>query len=84
MAQQDTDLTEEFEFYLGHQDELVRQYAGRYIVIKGRTVLGDYASEADAIRETSRDHELGTFIVQKCEAGTEAHTQVFHSRVAFV
>ena len=84
MSETHAGLAEEFEFYLNHQDELVKEYAGKYIVIKDRKVLGAYGSEAEAIRETTREHTLGTFIVQKCEAGNEAYTQVFHSRVAFV
>jgi hypothetical protein len=79
-----TNLEEDFRFYLNHQDELVKEYAGKYIVIKDRKVLGAYASETEAIQETTREHALGTFIVQKCEAGDEAYTQIFHSRVAFV
>jgi len=85
MPEKDThDLAEQFDFYLSNQAELVKQYDGKYIVIKDRKVLGAYDSEAEAIRETTLHHELGTFIVQKCQTGDEAHTQVFHSRVAFV
>ena len=84
VPERDANLRQQFEYYLSHQEELVRQFDGKYIVIKDGRVLGAYASEAEAIRETTRDHELGTFIVQKCEAGNEAHTQVFHSRVVFV
>ena len=83
MAEKDAGLEEQFNFYLANQEELVKQYGGRYIVIKDRKVIGAYDSEAEAIKETSRDHELGTFIVQKCEAGDDAYTEVFHSRVAF-
>ena len=32
---------------------------------------------------SSEKHEMGTFLVQKCEPGTESYTQVFHSLVAF-
>jgi len=84
MSGKDTALAEQFDFYLENQEELVKQYDGKYIVIKDRKVLGAYDSEAQAIRETTREHALGTFIVQKCEAGSEAYTQTFHSRVAFV
>ena len=84
MPEKDADLGEQFDFYLDNQEELVKKYDGKYIVIKDRKVLGAYDSEAEAIRETTRDHKLGTFIVQKCQAGDEAHTQVFHSRAAFV
>ena len=76
-------LKQEFEYYLEHQKEMVEQYDGKFIVIKDKTVIGVYDQELEAIKETTKEHELGTFLVQKIEAGTDAHTQTFHSRVAF-
>jgi hypothetical protein len=76
-------LKKEFEYYLKHQDELVAKYNGKVIVIKDCKILGSYATELEAIRETTKTHELGTFLVQKCEPGSESYTQTFHSRVAF-
>lgn len=76
-------LEKEFKYYLAHQDELVAKYNGRFIVIKGEAVVGDYPTELDAIRETQKSHALGTFLVQKCEPGNQGYTQTFHSRVVF-
>jgi hypothetical protein len=76
-------LEKEFKFFLERHSDLVKKYNGRFVVIKGGQVIGDYANETDAIRETIKDHELGTFLVQKCEPGSESYTQTFHSRVAF-
>jgi hypothetical protein len=76
-------LEKEFDYYLKHQEELVSRYDGRFIVIKDGRVIGDYADELEAVRQTSKDHEMGTFLVQKCGAGTENYTQSFHSRVSF-
>ena len=76
-------LKKEFEFYLANQAELVKQYNGRFVVIKDCKVIGDYDSQSTAIAETQKMHDLGTFLVQKVEPGTAAYTQTFHSRVAF-
>lgn len=76
-------LEKEFEFYLANQNELVKKYNGKYIVIKNCTVIGAYDSESEAIAKTSKEHPLGTFLVQKCEPGAESYTQTYHSRVAF-
>jgi hypothetical protein len=76
-------LEREFEYYLKHQDELVKQYNGKFVVIKDDKVLGAYDDEVQAVKQTSQHHEMGTFLVQKCEPGTESYTQVFHSLVAF-
>lgn len=76
-------LEKEFKYYLEHQDELVKQYNGRVIVIKDNEILGDFESEIDAIAEISKTHKIGTFLVQKCTPGEDEYTHTFHSRVAF-
>ena len=76
-------LEKEFQYYLDHQKELVKQYKGRFIVIKNAQVLGAFDTELEAIQETTKKHELGTFLVQKCEAGKESYTQQYHSRAVF-
>ena len=76
-------LKKEFQYYLEHQNELVKQYNGKFIVIKDNEVIGAYDSELEAVTETSKQHELGTFLVQKCEPGTSSYTQTYHSRAIF-
>lgn len=74
-------LEKDFEYYLEHQDELVRKYNGRYVVIKNQEVLDAYDDIETAVNETAKNHELGTFLVQRCSPGKEDYTQTFHSRV---
>ncbi len=81
MAEQ---LKKEFEYYLEHQDELVKQYNGKVIVMKDCQIRGAYDSDIEAVEKASKEFELGTFLVQKCEPGTESYTETYHSRVAFV
>jgi hypothetical protein len=76
-------LKKEFQFYLDHQQELLEKYRGKYVVIKGARVVGSHDTEMEAILETSKEHQLGSFLVQKCEPGSESYTQTYHSRVAF-
>jgi len=76
-------LDKEFKYYLDHQEELVKKYNEKYIVIKDEVILGAYDSEADAYFETLKTLELGTFLIQYCVAGDESHTATFHSRVIF-
>jgi hypothetical protein len=75
-------LQSEFEYYLAHQDELVQKYGGKVIVIKDHAVIGVYDSDIQAVTETVKEHELGTFLVQACEPGRNSYRQTFHSRVA--
>jgi hypothetical protein len=75
-------LEKEFEYYLKNQDDLVEKYNGKFIVIKDRHVIGAFDSEWEAVEETKKEYELGTFLVQKCEPGRDSYTQTYHSRVA--
>jgi len=77
-------LEKEFRYYLQNQAKFLELYKNKYLVIKGEEVLGAYDSEMQAIKETTKTHELGTFLVQQCEPGSGNYTQTFHSRVAFV
>lgn len=76
-------LEREFNYYRAHQEELVRLYKGKFVVIFDNQVLGAFDTEMDAIREISPKYPLGTFLVQKCEQDNDSLTQMFHSRVLF-
>ena len=78
-----SNLREEFQYYLDNQDRLVEEYGGKVIVIKDSKVIGVFDSDLEAIEEVSKEHELGTFLVQKCEAGPDSYLLTYHSRVAF-
>lgn len=76
-------LEKEFQFYLDNQDELVKKYDGKFIVIKDSKVLGVYDDELTAITETEQSEKIGTFLVQKVSEGESEYTQTFHSRAVF-
>ena len=76
-------LEKEFKYYLDHQDELVKKYNGKFLVIKDCKVIGIFDTELEAIEKTTEKHKLGTFLVQKCEPGSDSYTQTYHSRVSF-
>ncbi|RJP35579.1 MAG: hypothetical protein C4527_00035 [Candidatus Omnitrophota bacterium] len=76
-------LDREFQYYLDNQDNLVQQYNGNHIVIKNCKVIGVYENELEAMEETSKKEEIGSFLIQKFEPGVESYTQSFHSRVSF-
>ena len=78
------ELEKEFDYYLEHQGELVKKHNGKFIVIKDCQVIGAYDSELEAVEKTAEKYELGTFLVQKCEPGSQAYTATYHSRIALV
>ena len=76
---QDRDLLSEYYFYRAHQKDFLEQYEGMVVVIKNHQVLGTYETELDAVTETCKSHELGTFLVQAVTEGEDAYTTTFHS-----
>ncbi len=74
-------LEKEFKYYLKNQDDFLKKFNGRFIVIKNNKVLGDYSSEIEALSETRKSHEVGTFLIQHCTPGNNAYTETYHSRV---
>jgi len=75
-------LDQEFKYYLDHQQELLLQYEGKYLVIIGNTIVGAYKTLNEAYFESKAKYDLGTFLVQKCSSGERDYTLHFHSRVA--
>lgn len=67
-------LLREFQYYEEHLAEFVEQYNGKVIVIKNFKVLGAYDSDLEAVTETAKDHEMGTFLVQLCQPEIEVQT----------
>ena len=76
-------LDKEFQYYLDNQRDLVKKYNGRYLVIVGEEVVGDYYDYSQALSRSLEKYEMGTFLVQKCSPGDKDYTFTFHSRVAF-
>jgi hypothetical protein len=78
-----TMLEKEFKYYLDHQKEFVKKFNGRYLVIIGEEIVGDYDSFEDALGDSQGKFPLGTFLIQQCLPGEENYTQTFHTRAIF-
>ena len=75
-------LEREYAFFKSIRDQLVKEHLGQSVVIKDESILGFYASDVEAIRETQKTYPMGTFIVQKC-VPEDQEMQKFYSRVTF-
>ena len=76
-------LEKEFQYYLDHQEELVKEYNGKVLVIIGEKIVGIFDTELMAYFDSIEKFELGSFLIQKCSPGTDSYTQTFHSRVLY-
>ena len=70
-----------FNYYLQHQDELVKKYSNKYLVITKDNVEA-FESEDEGYRYGARKYGLGNFMLQLCTAGDSAYTQHFYSPIA--
>lgn len=75
-------LEKEYEYFTQHKEELLRKYAGKFVVIKGETVLGDFQTQDEALRFALKDNAPGTFMIKECTEGAD-QVMRFHSRVTF-
>ncbi len=68
-------LDKEFKYFLDNQDELVKKYNGKFIVIRDKEVIGAYDTFVDAYFITQeRGTKLGTFLIQQCLPGEKCYT----------
>lgn len=76
-------LEKEFKYYVDHQDELVKKYNGKFLVIKDEKVMQACDTMDKAYDWGIANYELGTFLIQLCNPGKNSYTQEFHSRAVF-
>lgn len=67
-------FNEELNFFISHQNELLSKYQGKVLVIKGQTVVGVYQNPLEAYFEAQKKYDIGTFMIQPCDPGSEAYT----------
>lgn len=76
-------LEKEFKYYIDNQNELVKKYLGKFLVIIGEQVVGSYDSYEESLSESQKKYEIGKFLIQQCLPGEDNYTQTFHTRAIF-
>lgn len=64
----------DYEWFLENYSDIFNEYGVSYVAIKDGRILGSYNSYADGVRETMKQHPLGTFIVQFCNGEPSGYT----------
>lgn len=75
------DLKKDFQWYLDNQEELVKLYNGKVLIIVKGSVVGSFDTEREAYLYAKDKYGLGNFIMQKCSTGDKDYTAIYHSRV---
>mgnify|MGYP005794053373 CR=1 FL=1 len=69
----------DFEWFNENKANLVKKYGNCFIVIKNKTVIGTYKTFAEAVQQTEKTEEIGTFIVQECTLNPDGNTNTIVS-----
>ena len=67
-------LIQNFYYYLANQDELLRRYNGKYLVISDKKVIYASKDNEEALKKGMEMVGTGNFIMQLCTPGEEAYT----------
>ncbi|MEK7253409.1 MAG: hypothetical protein AAB316_01585 [Bacteroidota bacterium] len=54
----------EYLWYEAHEEEILQRYFGRFVVVSGKKIIGDFGSLAAALQETLKHQKPGSFIIQ--------------------
>lgn len=76
-------LEKEYKYFNDNQDDIIKKYLNKFIVIKGEQIIGSYDTEEDALKDTLKNNKLGTFLLQFVSASKDNYHQKFYSRVMF-
>jgi len=72
-------LEKEYNYFIKNKATLLQKYPDQFIVIINETVVGNYVSQEQALREASSKYTLGTFLIQQVSNNPEDTTQRFFS-----
>ena len=57
-------LDKQTRYYRQNREKFEMMYAGKFIVIKSKAIIGVYETHNQAYKETIKQHEIGTFIIK--------------------
>lgn len=78
------DLEKLFQWYLDNQEELVKEYNGKHLVILENKEVIPYDDENTAYFDAEAKYGLGNFILQLCTPGKDAYTiEMYTPRYSF-
>ncbi|MBO5336304.1 MAG: hypothetical protein J6A94_04135 [Lachnospiraceae bacterium] len=75
----DKEREKDFEYFLRNYHDFYLKYGHKFLAIKEEIVLGVFDSEIEAITEITKEHPLGSFIVQECNGDESGYTNYISS-----
>ena len=74
-------LEKEFHWFLDSLPLLAQKYDGLFVVVKNMKVIGAYDAFTEAIHNTLKTEEIGTFIIQKCSINPADYINIVQTGV---
>lgn len=57
-------IQQDIDYYKANRQQFLKQYDGKFLVIKGKQIIGVYTNRTQAYDNTVVLHEEGTFIIE--------------------
>ncbi len=67
-------LAEELETYYARKAELLQTARGKYVVIKGKEIIGLFDDQDEAFRQAYRQLGLTSFLLREVSEGEKVYT----------
>jgi hypothetical protein len=76
-------LKKDYEFFIAHRDEYLRDHRDEYAVIENESLLGFYPNQMSAML-AMKEHVVGNFLVKKVVPADQDIVEYHTQAVAFV
>ena len=73
-------LDEAFLYYIQNQNELIKDYCGKYLVITEGSVVGAFNDREGALDFAAAGYKPGNFLIQLCTPGDSAYTRKYYTQ----
>ncbi|MDR3243156.1 MAG: hypothetical protein LBT79_00230 [Elusimicrobiota bacterium] len=67
----------DFEYFAKNMSSFYKEYGHKFLIIKGKKVLGVFDTFDDTVNKAMKKEKLGTFLIQECFPNKEA--AILHS-----
>ena len=64
----------ELNYFIKNQEDLLKKYGGRVLIIKGEEIVSSHDNQLDAYLEAQESGQLGEVMIQNCVPGKDAYT----------
>ena len=71
----------DFDYFLENMGAFYAQYGQKFVAVKNKNILGVYNDFDEALENTLKTEELGTFLIQECFDNKEKMIHHFQGNV---